>query len=105
MPGELTSADDGTLLTVEAGETVALRLPDNPSTGYAWEVRADPALVEVVDLGYRPVSTLVGGGGETRWSITARAPGTARIRLARRRPWEGPHSAVERFEFTLRISA
>jgi len=105
VPLILTAADNGRAVDVHLGDDVALRLPENATTGYRWAVDyADANLVDVSEE--QPVSTSenMGGGGEAQWSIKTRAAGATSIKLKRWRPWEGESSVVERYEITLRIS-
>lgn len=104
MPPVLTLSDNGRTVNVPVGAEVALRLPENPSTGYGWAVEAKTNLVEISQREYVPMSNMVGGGGEARWLIRAKVSGTTTIRLKRWREWEGERSVVERYEFTLLIS-
>jgi len=105
MSSILTSADNGRTVDLRVGAEAALRLPENPSTGYRWAVdAADWNLVAIEEGEYVSTSEMIGGGGEARWLIRAKAPGTTEIKLKRWRPWEGERSVVERYQVGLRIS-
>jgi inhibitor of cysteine peptidase len=101
----LTSADNGRTIELHVGDEAALRLPENPSTGYRWAVDvADPNLVRIEERGYLATSERIGAAGEAQWLIKAKAPGATTIKLKRWRQWEGERSVVERFEIKLRVS-
>jgi len=105
MSSVLTSADNGRTVELHVGDQVALRLPENPTTGYRWAIdSSDANLVDVKQGEFAAKSEAVGGGGEAQWSITAKAPGATSIRLKRWRQWEGDSSVVERYGITLQIS-
>jgi inhibitor of cysteine peptidase len=105
MASVLTSADSGKTIDLRVGAEAALRLPENPSTGFRWAIdAADANLAEIKQGAYDPASKAVGGGGQAQWLIKAKAPGATTIKLKRWRQWEGESSVVERFEITLRIS-
>ncbi len=105
MTSILTSADNGRTVDLRVGEEVALRLPENASTGYRWAVDAvDANLVEIHEGDYVSTSKAMGAGGEAQWSVKAKASGVTPIKLKRWRQWEGDRSIVERFEINLRIS-
>ncbi|HTR12701.1 MAG TPA: protease inhibitor I42 family protein [Roseiarcus sp.] len=105
MSSILTAADNGRTIELRAGAQVALRLPENATTGYRWAIdSADANLVDIKEGQYVSTSGTMGGGGEAQWLITAKAPGTTSIKLKRWRSWEGESSVVERYEITLRIS-
>lgn len=101
---EVTAADDDTVIAAEAGDTIAVRLPDNPATGYRWELEpVTGGAVVLDDAGYEPSSDAVGGGGVATWTLHAAASGTASIRLKRWRPWEGDGSVRARFRVTVNV--
>jgi inhibitor of cysteine peptidase len=86
------------------GDTVELRLPENPSTGYRWAIDAlDETHVAIGETGFHG-RTDVGGGGEAYWRLRAVGAGQTAITLKRWRPFEGDRSIVERFAITLRIT-
>ncbi len=105
MSTVLTAADNGRTVELPVGDEVALRLPENATTGYRWAIdSADANLVDIKEGQYVSTSEKMGGGGEAQWLIKAKAPGATSIRLKRWRQWEGESSVVERYEITLRIS-
>ena len=105
MSSILTSADNGRTIELHVGGEAALRLPENPSTGYRWAVdAADPNLVQIEERGRLATSDKIGAGGEAQWLIKAIAPGATEIKLKRWRQWEGERSVVERFEIKLRVA-
>jgi inhibitor of cysteine peptidase len=74
---------------LKLGETMEVRLAENPSTGFRWIVAADG----------EPNCSLVGErapGGATRpgqprqhrWQIRGKAAGRCEVELVYRRPWE-----------------
>jgi inhibitor of cysteine peptidase len=100
----LTEADDGKSVTLKQGETVAVTLAENASTGYRWAVDgADAALVTVRDPQASYPSGAVGSGGSVTWTFVAKAPGSTTVTLKRWRQWEGETSVVQRFRFKLSI--
>jgi inhibitor of cysteine peptidase len=102
----LTAADNGKKIVLKVGAEATLRLPENPSTGYRWAVdAADSHLVDVSQAEYAPASNAPGAGGQARWTIKAKAAGSATVRLKRWRPWEGDKSVVERYDITIDVSS
>lgn len=98
-------ADNGGTILLRAGQTMTLRLPENPSTGYRWSLEPyDEAMIAVEDGPFRARAGAVGAGGETSWNVTAKSPGTTTLGLKLWRPWEGDASIVRRFGATLRIA-
>ena len=89
-PAAFTAADAVRPLTLPVGVTSTLRLPSNPSTGYAWQV------VETVNLHVEePIAIaraasgepVVGAPGEAVIRITPRGKGPASLTLTYKRPW------------------
>ncbi|MBI5719636.1 MAG: protease inhibitor I42 family protein [Burkholderiales bacterium] len=104
MPSVLTAADDGRTLELRAGSEVVIRLPENPSTGFRWEIDTDKAYVTVERQRFEQRSDRVGGGGESSWVLRASTPGVTTVKLMLWRPWEGERAAIQRFVVTLRIA-
>jgi len=101
---ELAGVDAGRTVTVAVGEDVTVRLPQNGSTGYVWQV-ADldgPASVvdDRVDL---PGASAPGAGGERRLTVRADAPGTVRLRAVHVQPWQPDTSVTDEYEITLTV--
>ena len=60
---EVNTAEDGTSIDVGVGDTIQLRLLDNPAGGYRWEL--EPVVGESVVLdgsGHEPSSGATGSG-------------------------------------------
>ena len=105
MSSVLTAADNGRTVELHVGDEVALRLPENATTGYRWAIDSpDANLVDIKEGEYVSTSEKMGGGGEAQWLIKAKTPGATSIKLKRWRQWEGESSVVERYEITLGIS-
>lgn len=104
VPAVLTAVDDGKTVELHVGSEVVIQLPDNPSTGYRWEIDTDKACVSVERQHFEQRSDQVGGGGESSWVLRAIAPGVSTVKLMLWRPWEGEHAAIQRFVVTLRIA-
>lgn len=109
----VTEADNGKTINLENGEIFYLRLPENPSTGYRWELNLTQGLN--VSLGpdnipgeyYPPEQPegveqpLVGAGGVRLWEIKAVAEGSQLVTGVYKRPWE--NATGEEDNFTLNV--
>lgn len=104
VPTVLTAADDSRTVDLHVGGKVVIQLPDNPSTGYRWEIDADKACVKIERQHFEQQSHQVGGGGESSWVLRAITPGVSTVKLMLWRPWEGERAAIQRFVVTLRIA-
>lgn len=100
----LTAADNGKVVDVVEGEAIALRLRENASTGYRWEFDGlDQTYVDAQEGESVRQADPSGTGGDTRWILVPRKPGSVEVRLKRWRRWEGERSVRERFAVTLKI--
>jgi len=104
---ELTGADNGRSIRVHPDDEIVVRLPENPTTGFRWEIeRADPIVAVVGDdfeLG-RP--GLVGAGGTHEFRFMAAGSyGSGSLSLKLRQAWEGDASVTDRFSVDLVVEA
>ena len=97
----VTSAQNGGAVTVGAGDTVIVRLPENPTTGYRWQVVAGGA-----PLGddFMPASSgAAGAAGERVLRFSAPASGVMTLELDSRRAWEAGATPQARFAVTVTV--
>jgi len=94
---------DAAARTVEAqvGDILTLRLPENPSTGYRWEVEVG-SVVEVVSDSFALEGDGIGAGGEREFVFCIRQPGSDIIKMMLRRSWESETAAIDRIAFSVR---
>jgi inhibitor of cysteine peptidase len=101
----LTRADSGKVVETRAGDTLVVRLGENPTTGYQWAIdtlNADEVVLQSVEY-LRAGDAAVGGGGERRFTFKAQRAGTATVQLKLWRVWEGDASIVERFTVMFQV--
>lgn len=101
----LTRIDSGKVVETHAGDTLVVRLDENPTTGYRWALEplnADAVVLHSVEY-LRASGAAVGGGGERRFTFNAQRAGTATVQLKLWRAWEGDASIVERFTVTVQV--
>lgn len=90
----LENAADGTAVTLDVGQVLALKLESNPTTGYGWgAVEIDKTILEVSGdpeyIGAPPSSTLmVGAGGWEVLRFKALKSGTTTLKLGYFRSFE-----------------
>ncbi len=99
---DLSEADNGKLITVDTGQPVSLRLPENPSTGYTWSIEAADG-IRVQSSRFVPAAApMIGTAGQHLWTLTPLKPGDLPVRAKLWRAWEGDRSVEQRFAITLR---
>ncbi len=98
-----TEANDNQTVTVSKGNTIAIVLNENPSTGFQWNTSATSGL-NVSDAGYVQGGApgMVGAGGNHTWEVTATGEGNQTFNGTYKRSWE-PTFGNETI-YTLKIS-
>jgi len=84
---------DGAQAFLPVGQTLSIRLPGNPTTGFSWELAQGTGIVAALQGGvaYQPAPErlgLAGAGGTFTAVFKALAEGRTILRLRYRRPWE-----------------
>lgn len=102
---KLPQTDKGKSFKVHSDDIIVIRLEENPTTGYRWEV--DKADDEILTLQSSDFSLAegprIGGGGMRIFILKAKSAGTAHIELKHWRKWEGEDSVIKRFDVTIMV--
>ncbi len=102
---ELSEQTNGQQVQLSAGQAFTLLLPENPTTGYTWQLRkkGEPAALLLSDA-FEQGRPVPGAPGVHRWQFRAGAAesnGTLLLELVR--PWESvPPSRT--YSVTLRVN-
>ena len=103
----LTERDADRPLTLAAGDSFAVELKSNPTTGYRWQAaspRSGEALLKPErDDFIAPQGELCGAPGKQRLTFTVREPGQTTLRLVYIRPWEKPLRPVAAFQVPVSV--
>jgi inhibitor of cysteine peptidase len=101
----LTRADSGKVVETRVGDTLVLRLDENPTTGYRWAMETrDEDTVALHSVEYvHSRSAGVGSGGQRSFTLRTKKAGSVTLQLKLWRAWEGDASIVERFRVTLQV--
>ena len=91
-------------IEVTIGQTIEVRLPENPTTGFRWQLTSDagPACVMADDQFIAPAGP-PGKGGDHTWKFKASRPGESDIELEYRRRWEGSSAASRTFKVHVKV--
>ena len=102
-PVEVTETQQN--VTVKLGDIVIIKLKENPTTGYSWQMDIpETDIVKVQENKYiAPNTDLVGAGGVHKWELKASTTGTVKITGAYRRSWEKNTSLERRFECEITV--
>lgn len=99
---QLGQADSGGSRSVAVGADLSVVLPENPTTGYRWQLNADESFLQVVGDDFEVANRLRGAPGVRVLTFRALRRGQVRLALDRRRDWE--NVAVETFWLDLTIT-
>ena len=94
-----------TVVQARRGDEIHLRLPENRTAGFRWQLDAtgDPACV-LEEESFEPPGSGPGLSGTRHWRFRCHAPGEGRIAAASRRSWEKAGSAGRTFDLTVQVS-
>jgi inhibitor of cysteine peptidase len=90
----ITEADNGKTINVKQGNTFILKLNENPSTGYSWQLSLSSGLKLLSEKYYPSKSSgpngilIVGAGGYHLWVIEATNKGSQQVEATYKRSWE-----------------
>ena len=103
----LDAGDNGKAIELAVGQTLAITLDSNPTTGYSWEAAGEhEELVQVGEPEYKQRNQdkqLVGAGGQETLRFEAKRVGQVRLELVYHRPWETDVQPAETFAVDVTI--
>lgn len=101
----LLYTDSGKSIEVQSGDTVIVRLDENPTTGFQWAIdKSNDAILTLQNSDYAPASdSKVGSGGQRVFTFKAQSTGAVDLQLKLWRQWEGDQSITDRFVAILQI--
>jgi inhibitor of cysteine peptidase len=101
----VTEQDNGRDIDLNAGDTLIVTLPSNPSTGYSWTVAGEPAPLKLQKSTFHKKtadSKVVGASGTSLLRFAATSSGIANLTLVYRRSWE--YNAPPLKTFSVRVN-
>lgn len=84
-------ADPSQGIEIVIGERFIIALESNPTTGYAWETDFDENFLKLVQSEFEPgeaAPSMVGVGGERRFTFKGLKEGETELTLTYKRSWE-----------------
>ncbi len=105
----ITEANNGTTINLENEETFYLRLKENPTTGYSWQLNLSQGLSLISDEYYPPESkegerSLVGAEGVHLWEIKAAAEGSQQVTGIYKQSWENETGTEDNFTLNVEVA-
>lgn len=100
MAIEVNDRSNGKTVSLALGQSLVMRLPENPTTGFRWFVASHGAMNLDAD-DFFPAGSGVGSGGTRQLQWSAAVPGQSDIALALKRAWESSDAAIDHFQLTV----
>ncbi len=97
-------SDPAAPVAVREGQTFALTLRSNPTTGYIWQLAKplNERIIRFTGNKYQgDISGLMGAGGREIWTFKAVGSGETRINLKYVRPWEKDTAPAKTVQFRI----
>jgi predicted secreted protein len=97
--------DNGTTTLVHPRDIIVIRLPENPTTGYRWDITRSNGL-RILDDSYvypDPSGKMTGAGGWRRVTLMPEAPGTESFSAVHKRSWEDETGNEQHFSFQFEV--
>jgi inhibitor of cysteine peptidase len=104
----LTNADNGKPVALKIGETLAITLDSNPSTGYSWQVSTmkRAILQQQGEPQYTPpAQPMPGAGGQHTFQFVAVGAGRSTLTLVYKRSFEPNVAPVQTFSIHVTVDA
>jgi inhibitor of cysteine peptidase len=94
----VTPSADVSSTTLAVGETIAVRLAENPTTGHRWTSEGGGDRLVEIDSTFEPPPSRdkAGAGGTRVFRFRAARAGRVTLVLRYARPWEGGPAASQR---------
>jgi inhibitor of cysteine peptidase len=102
----VNESQNNTTVYMNQGSLLTVRLAENPTTGFQWNLTTSPGLIVVRDV-YEPADTtgtVVGSGGTHVWDISAEMVGEQKINAVYKRSWEPITGNESTFSMTIGVS-
>jgi|SRR5689334_17661549 len=98
----VTQSSSNQVLRCAVGDTVVVRLPENPTTGYRWQFEV-PTGLELAGDDFNTSASNPGAGGERVMRFCVRAGASIRLHAALRRSWETGVAPQAEFAVVLEV--
>ncbi len=101
----IVQADQGKTVETRQDDLIVIRIEENPTTGYRWEIgMVDQQIVEILDSDYLIASGGgIGSGGTRIFRFRAKSPGISPVQLRLRRSWEVEDALLKSFSVSIQV--
>ena len=87
------------IIPVHVGEQVEIAVPSGGANGYAWSVKSDSSVIEVIEHRRQPDMRSFGGRGKECFVVKLNERGRAELEFTLKAPWQS--EAAERRQLVL----
>jgi inhibitor of cysteine peptidase len=107
MAGEIAAGegDNGRVVSARQSDVVVVSLPENPSTGYLWDMKTTPGLMLVSNTFVRSPTKYIGGAGTRIWRYQVAGTGTQSVTGTYHRPWLPASPTDRKFSFSVQVDS
>jgi len=97
---------NGQTIDLAVGRTIEIRLQENPTTGFRWQLTAnDGAVCAVVSDAFKAPAGAPGRGGEHGWMFEGVRPGNCDIEFRYRRSWGNSAEPEQIFRIHIHVES
>jgi inhibitor of cysteine peptidase len=98
--------DNGTTARIHPRDIITIRLPENPATGYRWNITTGPGLLTLDDsyIYTDPAGRATGESGIRFLTLEPEATGTEQVSAVYKRSWEDDTTGSRVFSMTFVIT-
>jgi inhibitor of cysteine peptidase len=95
---------NGQTIDLAIGQTIEIRLPENPTTGFRWQLMGnDRTVCAMTSDTFKQEFGPPGHGGEHSWIFEAVRPGGCDVELRYRRRWADPAQPERMFKIHIHV--
>lgn len=101
----ITESDNGNTIYIKEGHAFFLKLKENPSTGYSWQLKLSNGLSQLSDK-YHPFepsenNLVIGTSGFRLWRIESVTKGDQQVTAIYKRSWEPETCQEQTFKLNI----
>ncbi|HWQ47978.1 MAG TPA: protease inhibitor I42 family protein [Methanosarcina sp.] len=94
--------DLGHIIEADPSDVIVLRLEENLTTGYMWEVETQGSVVELIESTHvENKGIAMGCAGVRVLRFVLKSAGSQEIHLRLRRSWDPPYKALKHLDVTI----
>lgn len=96
--------NNGDIIPVDMQTEIWIKLPENPTTGYSWNVTSADGLAITSDTFIPPEEQMPGAGGTHVWTLEPKVTALVTFSAVYVRPWEEPQPNDETYTVTFYVT-